>query len=363
MIKVAIFGVGLMGGSLALCLKDKPDIRVAGHSNRPSQVEKYVSLGVVDEASTSMQEVAEDADFIFLCVPVSLLEPYLDELLQMRLKPGCIITDVGSTKATIVKHARERAVPGIHFIGGHPMTGSERSGVEVADYNLYENAFYVLTPDESTPEEAYNKLTDLLQYTRAQIVRVDAEQHDEIVGAISHLPHMIAVALVNQIAGYNEKDGLYQSLAAGGFRDITRIASSHPDMWRDILLNNRSVMLKLMRDWNAEIAKLTALVENGDGDGIVREFERAGAFRNQLPERKKGVLTSVYDVYVDIPDHPGIIGQIATLLGNHRINLSNLHISESRADVPGVLRLSFRNEADMDAAIKLLKQHSYAVQL
>jgi prephenate dehydrogenase len=363
MIKVAIFGVGLMGGSLALCFKGKPGIRVAGHSNNPSQVEKYLKRGVVDEASTSMEEVAADADFIFLCVPVSRLEDYLDKLLKLPLKPGCIVTDVGSTKASIVKFAKSRAADGVHFIGGHPMAGSERSGVEAASSHLYENAFYVLTPDESTPDEAYERLVELLKYTRAQIVKLDAERHDEIVGAISHLPHVIAVALVNQIAGYNERDGLHQSLAAGGFRDITRIASSHPDMWRDILLSNRDVVLKLLRDWNAEIAKFEKLLEAGDGEGIAAEFMRAGEFRSRLPERRKGVITALYDVYVDVPDHPGIIGQLATLLGNHRINLSNIHIIESRDDVPGVLRLSFRNEADMEAAIGLLKRNGYAVQL
>ncbi|PYI54907.1 prephenate dehydrogenase [Paenibacillus flagellatus] len=362
MIKVAIFGVGLMGGSLALCFKGKPGIRVAGHSNNPAQVEKYLKRGVVDEASTSMQEVAEDADFIFLCTPVGSLEPYLDKLLRCKLKPGCIVTDVGSTKSSITKYARSKAVPYVHFIGGHPMAGSERSGVEAASSHLYENAYYVLTPDDATPAEAYDRLVELLRHTRAHIVRVDADRHDEIVGAISHLPHVIAVALVNQVAGYNERDGLYQSLAAGGFRDITRIASSHPDMWRDILLNNREVVLALLRDWNAEIAKFADMLERSDGDGIVREFKRAGAFRSQLPERRKGVITSIYDVYVDVPDHPGIIGQIATLLGNSRINLSNIHIIESRADVPGVLRLSFRNETDLEAAIELLKRHRYEVR-
>jgi prephenate dehydrogenase len=134
-------------------------------------------------------------------------------------------------------------------------------------------------------------------------------------------------------------------------------------MWRDILLNNRQVLLRLLRDWSGEIAKFAELLESGDGDGIVKEFERAGAFRSQLPERRKGIITALFDVYIDVPDHPGIIGQIATLLGNHRINLSNIHIIESRADVPGVLRLSFRNETDMDAAIELLKLHGYSVQL
>ena len=363
MIKIAIFGVGLMGGSLALCFKGKPGLRVVGHSNNPSQVEKYLKRGVVDEATVSMEEAAEGADFIFLCVPVGQLEPYLHRLQQCRLKPGCIISDVGSTKASVTECARRLAMKDVYFIGGHPMAGSERSGVEAASSHLYENAYYVLTPDETVPEEAYNRLVELLRHTKAQVIRVDAKLHDEVVGAVSHLPHMIAVALVNQIADYSEKNDLYQLLAAGGFRDLTRIASSHPEMWRDILLSNREVLLKLLRDWNRHIGELAAMLESCDGDGIVRHFRRAGEFRNRMPERRKGVITALYDVYVDVPDHPGVVGQIASLLGDHRINLSNIHIIENRIDVPGVLRLSFRNESDMEAAIELLKQNGYAVNL
>lgn len=360
--KIAIFGVGLMGGSLALCFKGKPGLEVIGHTNDPAEADKFMKRGVVDRACTSMEEAAEEADFIFLCVPVDVLEPFLRRILQCKLKPGCIISDVGSTKASIAECADKLGRTDVHFIGGHPMAGSERSGVEAASSHLYENAFYVLTPSEGTPEEAYERLAELLRYTKAQIVRVDAHQHDLIAGAVSHLPHIIAVALVNQIADYNESNPLYESLAAGGFRDITRIASSHPSMWRPILLNNRDVLLKLLSDWNEGIRSFQTMLEQEDGDGIEEQFKRAAQFRSQLPERRKGILTAIYDVYVDVPDHPGIIGQIASLLGNHRINLSNMHIIESRADVPGVLRLSFRNEAEMDAAIAVLKSNAYEVR-
>lgn len=352
-----------MGGSLALCFKGKPDLEVIGHTNDSADADKLLKRGVVDRVCTSMEEAAETADFIFLCVPVDVLEPYLTRILQFKLKPGCIISDVGSTKTSIVECADKLRRSDVFFIGGHPMAGSERSGVEAASSHLYENAFYVLTPSEGTPEFAYERLTELLQHTKAQIVRVEADQHDQIAGAISHLPHIIAVALVNQIATYNETNPLYESLAAGGFRDLTRIASSHPAMWRPILLNNRDVLLQLLADWNEGIHSFQKMLEQEDGEGIEDQFKRAAAFRSQLPERRKGILTAIYDVYVDVPDHPGIIGQIASLLGNHRINLSNMHIIESRADVPGVLRLSFRNEADLDAATDVLKSSGYEVRL
>ncbi|GAB6990291.1 prephenate dehydrogenase [Paenibacillus pini] len=359
--KIAIFGVGLIGGSLALCFKGKPDITVVGHAHRASSADKYISRGVVDSATLSLEEAALDADFIFLCVPVGMLEDYLSRLSQLPLKKGCIITDVGSTKASICAAAESYHFHDAYFIGGHPMAGSERSGVEAASPLLFENAYYVLTPSAAVPEHVYVQLEQLLTYTRAQIVKVDAEHHDEIVGAISHLPHIIAVALVNQVRDYNESDSLYRRLAAGGFRDITRIASSDPVIWRDILLNNRQVMLRMLKDWNKGISAFVQMLEEANGDAIMEEFSKANDFRSELPERRKGMITPLLDLYIDVPDHPGIIGKIATELGTNHINLSNMQIIESREDVPGILRLSFREEEDLERAKQLLQTLHYNV--
>ncbi len=354
--KIAIFGVGLIGGSLALCFKGKPGLRVIGYSNNPNSIPKYLKHGVVDEATTSIEEAAIDADFIFLCVPVGMLEFYLQRLQELKLKNGCIITDVGSTKNSIVQFSETLQQEGVYFIGGHPMAGKEKSGVEAATSHLFENAFYVLTPSKQTPDDVYEELVRLLHLTKAQIVRIEPHLHDEIVGAISHLPHIIAVALVNQIAKYNDSNNLYQLLAAGGFRDITRIASSEPVIWRDILLHNKTILLELLKDWNAEVSTFIQLIEEDNGEGIEQEFFRAGAFRNMLPERRKGIMESQYEIYVDVPDEPGIIGRITTKLGDHRVNLSNIQVIENRMDDPGVLRLSFREEEDMEKAVELLQE-------
>ncbi|WP_166239400.1 prephenate dehydrogenase [Paenibacillus turpanensis] len=364
MTKITIYGVGLIGGSLALCFKGKPGFHVVGHSSNPASVEKYVKREVVDEATTSFEAAAEGADFIFLCVPVGLLESYLQRLAELPLRPGCIITDVGSTKANIAHCAQQIQLPeGVCFIGGHPMAGKEQSGVEAATSLLYENAYYVLTPDQATPPDAIQRLQGLLAHTRANLVTMDPQKHDDIVGAISHLPHIIAVALVGLVARYNGENGLHEQLAAGGFRDITRIASSDPIVWRDILLSNRDVMLRLLQDWNREIADFVRVLEQGDGEEIIRKFTESGDFRRKLPERRKGIITAQYDLYVDIPDHPGVIGRIASILGEHKINLRNIHIMESRLDVPGVLRLSFADAEDQERAVPLLKQLGYEVNL
>lgn len=359
--KIAILGVGLIGGSLALSFKGKPGLHVVGYSHRQASVDKYMARQVVDEATTSLEEAVVDADFIFVCVPVGMLESYLQQLSQITLKPGCIITDVGSTKASIMAAAERVPWKEVHFIGGHPMAGSERSGVEAASSHLFENAIYVLTPSEDTPESIYRRLEQLLELTRAQVIRMNAVEHDEIAGAISHLPHIIAVVLVNQIRAYDQHNELYSRLAAGGFRDITRIASSDPIVWRDILLNNREILLQLLKDWNERIAQFIGHLESIDDAAIEREFAAAGQFRSNLPERRKGLIESMYDVYIDVPDHPGVVGQVATLLGAGQINLSNIQIIDNRFDVPGVLRLSFRNHQDQELAVELLKQHHYHV--
>ncbi|TYP77748.1 prephenate dehydrogenase [Paenibacillus methanolicus] len=361
MTRIAIFGVGLIGGSLALCFKGKPGLTVVGYDVRESSAAKYVERGVVDEMAASLRDAAESADVIFLCVPVGVLDQYVREISELRLKTGCIITDVGSTKSSVARTAAALRFSGATFIGGHPMAGSERSGVEAASSHLFENAFYVLTPEPDAPAETVDRLSDLLKATKAHIVHVHPDEHDEIVGAISHLPHIIAVALVNQIRGYNESNPLYSVLAAGGFRDITRIASSDPVVWRDILISNRDVLLNLLEGWNAETRKFIRMLEGKDAEGIQEAFKQAGAFRSQLPERRKGMIHSIYECYVDVPDHPGIIGRIATELGNARINLSNLQIIESREDVPGVLRLSFRTQDDLDQAVEKLNHTGYSV--
>ncbi|MFM9278965.1 prephenate dehydrogenase [Paenibacillus jiagnxiensis] len=359
--KIAIFGVGLIGGSLALCFKGKPGISVVGHAHLPELLEPMVSRGVVDSATLSVEEAALDADFIFLCVPVGQLEHYLLLLSKLPLKKGCIISDVGSTKQSITSLAKQIQWDGVYFIGGHPMAGSERSGITAASAVLFENAYYVLSPAAGVPEGVCHSLEKLLKYTGAQVVRVEPGMHDDIVGAISHLPHIIAASLVNQVRTHNEENGLYRVLAAGGFRDITRIASSDPIVWRDILLSNRDVLLNLLQEWNQQIERFTRLLVERDGEGIADEFRAAGAFRSELPERRKGMITPLFDLYIDVPDTPGIIGQIATQLGDHRINLSNMQIIESREDVPGILRLSFRQEEDWEKAKKLLSEQRYHV--
>ena len=358
---IAVVGVGLIGGSIALSMRRDPNVRVVGYDVRRESLDKALTLGVIHAGTTDLQTAIREADVIFLAAPVEQIYDILGSLHTFDLQKDVIVTDAGSTKSGIVRHAVEVIPENVTFIGGHPMAGSHKSGVEAASERLFENAYYVLTPAPGTPEDKVEKLTQLLQYTRAKVIRMDADTHDQVVGAVSHFPHILASALVNLVAGYDADNAWHARLAAGGFRDITRIASSNPRMWRDILLHNREHLLKIGRDWAAALEDVMALVEEGDAEGIEQFFQSARQFRDGLPERKTGALPPLYDLYIDIPDHPGEIGRITTLLGAKQINITNLQIRETREDIYGVLRITFQSQYEMEKGEELLRYFDYNV--
>lgn len=358
---IAVIGVGLIGGSIALSLQQDHQIRVVGYDVRQDCLDKALNLGVIHAGTTDLQTAVREADVIFLAAPVEQIYATLHALPSLDLQPDVIVTDVGSTKSGIVRHAVEVIPEHVTFIGGHPMAGSHKSGVEAASERLFENAYYVLTPAPGTPEEKVDRLTALLSLTRAKVVRMDADSHDQVVGAVSHFPHILASALVNLVASYNNDNPWHHRLAAGGFRDITRIASSNPRMWRDVLLNNRDHLLQIAKDWSQALDHVMALVEKGDPEGIEQFFQSARDFREGLPERKAGALPPLYDLYIDIPDHPGEIGRITTLLGAKQINITNLQIRETREDVYGALRITFRSQFEMEKGEELLRYFDYNV--
>lgn len=360
--QVAILGLGLIGGSIALGLRERTNVTVWGYDLAKESIEFAKKTGMIDRGSTELSTVVEQADVIVMAAPVGVIKQLIDQLYQLPLKPGCIVTDVGSTKSEIVQAGEKLFANQVTFIGGHPMAGSHKSGIRAADSLLFENAYYILTPSPQASSVAVETLSELLaQATRAQLITMEPEIHDRIVGAISHLPHIIAAGLVVQVGDYNRQNDWFHRLAAGGFRDLTRIASSHPVMWRDVLLSNREEVLALLEDWIGQMKTIKKAVTEQDAGQIEALFTQAKKLREQLPEGRKGILTQIYECYVSVPDHPGVIGKIATLLGDRGVNLSNIGIMENREDFPGVLRLSFRERSDYKQAIHILEQVGYPV--
>ncbi|KWU59706.1 prephenate dehydrogenase [Priestia sp. YIM B13446] len=280
--RVLLIGVGLIGGSLALAMKKHRHVTVVGADINTNEVQVANQLGIVDYVAEDIKTEAAQADYIVLATPVEYTTAWIHDLSTWKLKETVIVTDVGSTKGEIMKSAEALNKKRISFIGGHPMAGSHTSGAVNARADLFCSARYILTPFENEQKEKIDALMHLLEPTGAQFVPLDAATHDQITGVVSHLPHVIATSLVRQVKGYSAQNHLVTEMAAGGFRDITRIASSNPHMWRDILKQNRSMLLTLLDDWMKEMEQVKLLVEKGDGHELFDYFSDAKEFRDSL---------------------------------------------------------------------------------
>lgn len=280
--RVLLIGVGLIGGSLALAMKKHRHVTVVGADINTNEVQVANQLGIVDYVAEDIKTEAAQADYIVLATPVEYTTAWIHDLSTWKLKETVIVTDVGSTKGEIMKSAEALNKKRISFIGGHPMAGSHTSGAVNARADLFCSARYILTPFENEKKEKIDALMHLLEPTGAQFVPLDAATHDQITGVVSHLPHVIATSLVRQVKGYSAQNHLVTEMAAGGFRDITRIASSNPHMWRDILKQNRSMLLTLLDDWMKEMEQVKLLVEKGDGHELFDYFSDAKEFRDSL---------------------------------------------------------------------------------
>lgn len=355
--RVLIIGLGLIGGSLALSIKKEyPLVTIVGKDVESEQERLAMSLQIIDEKCISLENEVCIADLIILATPVKQTEQLIEELSCMKFKENAIVTDVGSTKGLIVQKAQILKDKGIHFIGGHPMAGSHKSGVAAAKSHLFENAFYIFTPSGRLEDEKVNELKVWLKGTKANFIILTPSEHDKVVGVISHFPHIIAASLVQQTKNFQYENEIISNLAAGGFKDITRIASSSPTMWRDILLHNKDSLLHLFDNWMNEMKLVQAMIMDEQSDKIFQYFQIAKQFRDELPSRKKGAIPSFYDLYVDIPDYPGVISEITGYLAVEEISITNIRILETREDIYGVLRISFQSDEDRTRAKQCIEK-------
>ncbi len=240
--KAALIGTGLIGGSIGVALRERRLVaHINGYDSDPQSCLRALERGAVDRIAHSPCEAVQGADLVILAVPVLSTTELLKEILPV-VEPGTVVTDVGSTKGWIMSAVEGMMPPDAYFIGGHPMAGSEESGIEGADPALLENAIYVLTPGADTPQQVIDKMSAMVEESGAQPIILDPAEHDRVVAAVSHLPHLVAAALVQTVTGAGEME-LVKTLAAGGFRDSTRIALGNPEVWRDIFISNRDALL------------------------------------------------------------------------------------------------------------------------
>ncbi|MBT0665500.1 prephenate dehydrogenase/arogenate dehydrogenase family protein [Geobacter pelophilus] len=280
--RLAIIGVGLIGGSLARILREKGEVgEVVGIGRGKANLERAVELGVIDRYAHDPAEGVSGADMVFLATPVCTIADIV-KTIAPSLSPGCIITDGGSVKGDIVRACEPLVPAGCHFVGGHPIAGTENSGVEASFATLYQGRRCIITPTEHTDRGALDKVVRMWQLAGSNVVQMDVEKHDRVVAAISHLPHMVAYSLVNAVGEYDGCDENILKYSAGGFRDFTRIASSDPVMWRDIALQNRDSILEMMDLFADYYARLRALVACGDGAAIERFFASSKEHRDGI---------------------------------------------------------------------------------
>lgn len=278
--KLVIVGVGLIGGSFAMALRNANMVeKIVGVGRSWENLSSALGTYVIDAAETSAANAVEGADLVVLAVPVGQMSGIMQEIAPV-LPTHTVITDVGSTKQDVIELAA-RFMPGHldRFVPGHPIAGAERSGVKAATDNLFQGKNVILTPLQETREDALNLVKDLWQKCGAIVHEMPPKVHDQIFAAVSHLPHVLAYALVADIAARPNASDLFQ-FAAGGFRDFTRIASSSPEMWRDICLANRDAMVEELDSYLAQVHQMRDAIANGDGGALEKIFDAARNARN-----------------------------------------------------------------------------------
>lgn len=361
--RILIAGLGLIGGSLALNLSEHTDNYIIGYDVSRKTLDYAINKRIVDEVTTNFEEVLPTVDVCILGAPVSKTVELIEKINQLKFNKPILITDVSSVKTNVMAVAEKIESDLVTFIGGHPMAGSHKQGIEAAKGHLFENAIYILTPTESVSSKSMDQLKDILQYTKAKFISLNSQEHDEMTSVISHFPHLIASSLVQQAKSWEEKHSMIPNLAAGGFRDITRIASSDPSLWQDIFFQNKLIIADLLHDWIEEMEDLKGLLESNDKVSMYHYLEQAREYRDGLDRTKKGAIPSFYDLFVDVFDQSGAILKVIELLAGQEISIKNIEILEIRQGITGVLRISLQTSEDQLTSHRILTNNGYECTL
>jgi prephenate dehydrogenase len=324
-------------------------------------LERAEACGAVDATVQGAGELAQSCDLVFIAVPVRSIPGAMEELAP-ALKAGTLVTDVGSVKATVMDAAEKFLPRDCHFIGGHPMAGSEQRGVEFADPDLFRDAYYVLTPGEDCDAEAYSRLNALLGAMGARVIAMEPELHDRAVSVISHLPHVLAMAIMNLALDRADEYPLLR-LAAGGFRDMTRIAASHAGIWLDILMENRSAVVETMRECRESLKKVEKMLLEGEEEELSTWLERARGGRQNLAPALRESLQELHSLVMPVEDRPGVISDVTLTVGEEGINIDDIELVHPLESGHGLLMLSVRGEEAARRAARALRERGYRVNM
>lgn len=358
--KIGFIGLGLIGGSIAKAIRQYyPDYEIVAFDKNRETLALATQESIIHVACTSIDDNFQKCDYIFLCAPVAFNTAYLKQMIPY-LHDSLILTDVGSVKTPIHEEIIHLGLEK-YFIGGHPMAGSEKSGFANSKALLIENAYFVLTPSASVSEEKVTSYHNFVATLHAIPLVLDYKEHDYVTGTISHLPHIIAASLVNFVKDTDTENELMKHLAAGGFKDITRIASSSPTMWQHICAQNRENISHILGNYIEALKTAKEYVENEDEQSIFDMFEHSRNYRNSMPDSSAGPIKKSFCIYCDITDESGAIATIATILASNAINIKNIGIIHNREFEEGVLRIEFYDGDSLERASALLQRHRYII--
>ena len=353
-------GLGLIGGSIARAIrKYLPGARIMAYTPHPETVQEAIDDGVVNEYVPEVGGKFSGCDVIFLCAPVEHNAANL-MLLKPFIKPGMILTDVGSTKSDIHRSVREAGLEN-YFIGGHPMAGSERIGYRNSKSGLLENAYYILTPEPEVDVEDVEWMFQFVETIRALPMIVSCERHDYAVAAISHVPHVISASLVNLVKESDDENHFMKTIAAGGFKDITRISSSSPVMWEQICMTNTDNIRELLDKYIGDLLQFRKSLDQRDNRSINQFFDSARQYREGFADVSSGPIKKVHILHVDIEDRPGVLAEVVMYLAIAGINIKNIGITHNREYQQGVLRVECHSSDGLEKARELLKNRNYSV--
>ena len=355
---IAFIGLGLIGCSIAKRIRrEEPDTRIMAYMRTRSSLLKAREDGIVDVALDGIGEELRECDLIFLCTPVEFNARYLSEI-KPYLKQGAIVTDVGSTKTDIHEEVIRLGMETC-FVGGHPMAGSEKTGYENSTDHLLENAYYIITPTAASTREQTDRLVKVAQMIGSIPIVLDYQEHDFVTAAISHLPHIVASSMVNLVKDSDNEQGMMKRLAAGGFKDITRIASSSPEMWEQICMTNSANLSAVLERYINSLGQVLAQLKEKNSDSIHRLFETSRDYRNSFSEKTPGSIIPDYSFTVDMADEVGAISTLSVILAAKGISIKNIGINHNREHGEGTLRIAFYDKESMDDAWKQLERYHY----
>ncbi len=347
---ISIIGLGLIGGSIAKALQKSDFDFVVSAYDLPEVLSKAFNENIINSKLATIEE-ALNSNLIFLCLPVAKSLEVFD-LIAPKLRANTILTDVCSVK-NVFKEKWEKIVSEGIYIGGHPMTGKEKGGFDNSDSLLFENSVYILT-ENANANPLFGDLQKIITSFGSNILHIPAKQHDVIAASISHLPQLVSVALVNA-ASLKTDSYNFLDLAAGGFRDMTRIASSDFIIWESIIANNKSQILTALDNFLYELSTLSKFISNDNYAAIESYFENARMHRDEVPQKTKGFLHPLFDLFVFVTDKPGAISKISTALFNSGINIKDMELLKIREGAGGTFRLSFESAEIVEQASNILK--------